>query len=121
MKKVEISKAEASRNGFLMFYYRLGEEIDIARTAQDYLILAEQCAKFAACCGKVAVFDRRFQEAGEGRAKRNGRPAMFDVLEHEQLDRVKVEEVEEETAQLVFDLVGKVGGFLACRGRRRAL
>ena len=55
MKKVEISKAEASRNGFLMFYYRIGEEIDIARTAQDYLILAEQCAKLAACCGKVAV------------------------------------------------------------------
>ena len=55
MKKVEISKAEASRNGLLMWYYGLESYIDKASTAHDFLELAERCGKLAASCGGVAA------------------------------------------------------------------
>ena len=55
MEKTEIRKAEASRNGVLMWYFGIESYFDAATTANDYLALAERCAKLAAYCGGVAA------------------------------------------------------------------
>ena len=55
MAKVKIRKAEASRNGVLLWYYGIESYLDAATTADDYLALAERCAKLAAYCGGVAA------------------------------------------------------------------
>lgn len=55
MGKDEISKAEACRNGLLMLLYRIEEDIDIAKSAEDFILLAEQCGKLSATCGSVAI------------------------------------------------------------------
>ena len=55
MEKTEIRKAEASRNGVLMWYFGVESYFDAATTANDYLALAERCAKLAAYCGGVAA------------------------------------------------------------------
>jgi hypothetical protein len=41
MAKVKIRKAEASRNGVLLWYYGIESYLDAATTADDYLALAE--------------------------------------------------------------------------------
>ena len=55
MAKIEISKAEASRNGVLLWYYGIESYLDHATTAEDFLALAERCGKLAAYCGGVAA------------------------------------------------------------------
>ena len=55
MAEIEIRKAEASRNGILLWYYGIESYLDTATTADDYLALAERCAKLAAYCGGVAA------------------------------------------------------------------
>ena len=55
MAEIEIRKAEASRNGILLWYYGIESYLDAATTADDYLALAERCAKLAAYCGGVAA------------------------------------------------------------------
>ena len=55
MAEIKIRKAEASRNGLLMWYYGLESYIDKASTAHDFLELAERCGKLAASCGGVAA------------------------------------------------------------------
>lgn len=55
MKTVEISKAEGSRNGLLMWYYGIEGYIEKAVTSDDFLELAVRCGKLAAACGSVAV------------------------------------------------------------------
>ena len=55
MAKIEISKAEASRNGVLLGYYGIESYLDHATTAEDFLALAERCGKLAAYCGGVAA------------------------------------------------------------------
>ena len=55
MAEIKIRKAEASRNGVLMWYFGIESYFDAATTANDYLALAERCAKLAAYCGGVAA------------------------------------------------------------------
>ena len=55
MAEIKIRKAEASRNGVLMWYFGIESYFDAATTANDYLALAERCAKLAAYCRGVAA------------------------------------------------------------------
>ena len=55
MAEIKIRKAEASRNGVLMWYFGIESYFDAATTANDYLALSERCAKLAAYCGGVAA------------------------------------------------------------------
>lgn len=55
MAKIEISKAEASRNGVLLWYHGIESYLDHATTAEDYLALAERCGKLAAYRGGVVA------------------------------------------------------------------
>ena len=55
MKKIEIPKADASRNGLLMYYYDLENHIDTAKTVEDFLKLMARCNTLATACSEVAI------------------------------------------------------------------